>query len=114
MAGLFKEFDVDTGASTSTSSSNNNKTEIRYFQRQFVIVPAGSGFCIRNELIFLTSATFLQIKKAFKPPAEIAPVQNTPIGLPPIGAPGGLQNRLQVGQVGFDINIIKQKHPIFN
>ncbi|XP_055923173.1 nuclear RNA export factor 1 [Eupeodes corollae] len=98
VAGLFKEFDVDTGASTSTSSSNNNKTEIRYFQRQFVIVPAGSGFCIRNELIFLTSATFLQIKKAFKPPAEIAPVQNTPIGLPPIGAPGGLQNRLQVGQ----------------
>ncbi|XP_055854918.1 nuclear RNA export factor 1 [Episyrphus balteatus] len=97
VAGLFKEFDVDTGASTSTGTPNN--TEIRYFQRQFIIVPAGSGFCIRNELVFLTSATFSQQKRAFKPPAEIAPATNNqPMGLPPLPSAGGLQNRLQVGQ----------------
>lgn len=35
---------------------------IRHFYRTFVIVPAGSGFCIINEQLHVTNATDEQIK----------------------------------------------------
>lgn len=48
------------------------------FQRILVIVPSGSGFCIKNEMLHISNATMAQIKTAFKPnaqpnPASIAP-----------------------------------------
>jgi nuclear RNA export factor len=49
---------------------------IRSFQRTLVIVPAGSGFCIRNEMVHINNATAKQEKFAFKMPmvAAAAPV----------------------------------------
>lgn len=51
VAGLFKELD---GSETKP---------IRYFHRQFIIVPNGSGFCIKNELLLVTSGTGPQLKE---------------------------------------------------
>lgn len=42
----------------------------RSFQRSLVIVPSGSGFCIRNEMIHINNATRIQEEKAFKDPAS--------------------------------------------
>lgn len=89
MAGLFKEF--ESGAST--SSGSNSSGEVRYFQRQFVIVPVGGGFCIRNELIFVTSASSLQARTFMRQPAVTAAAATN------VAVPGGsLQNRLQQHQ----------------
>ncbi|XP_075154677.1 nuclear RNA export factor small bristles isoform X2 [Haematobia irritans] len=85
VAGLFKEFE-------SNSSTNG---EVRYFQRQYVIVPAGGGFCIRNEMIFVTSATGSQARTFLKPPSVQA--AGTAATLPSTAA-GSLQNRLQMQQ----------------
>lgn len=40
-------------------------TPLRHFNRSFVVVPHGSGFCIVNETLFVTNATHLQAKNAF-------------------------------------------------
>ncbi|KAI8114793.1 Nuclear RNA export factor 1 [Lucilia cuprina] len=94
VAGLFKELD----------SSSNSGGDIRYFQRQFVIVPAGGGFCIRNEMILVTSATGAQARTFLKPPAVVS---TTPTAAGTAGAAatvtsaaaaGSLQNRLQMNQ----------------
>ncbi|XP_073835333.1 nuclear RNA export factor small bristles isoform X1 [Musca autumnalis] len=87
VAGLFKEFE-------STTSSTG---EIRYFQRQFVIVPAGGGFCIRNEMILVTSATGTQARTFLKPPVVTEPAAGAANQLPPTAA-GSLQSRLQMQQ----------------
>ncbi|KAK4312904.1 hypothetical protein Pmani_015704 [Petrolisthes manimaculis] len=50
---------------------------IRFFSRSLTIVPEGTGFCIANEQLYITSATVEQIKRAFKEPA-IAPVPTSP------------------------------------
>ncbi|XP_065082338.1 nuclear RNA export factor 1 isoform X1 [Ochlerotatus camptorhynchus] len=42
----------------------------RSFQRSLVIVPSGSGFCIRNEMIHINNTTRIQDEKAFKDPAS--------------------------------------------
>lgn len=52
VAGLFKELDGGT-----------EKKPIRYFHRQFIIVPNGSGFCIKNELLLVTSGHGPQLKE---------------------------------------------------
>ncbi|XP_034474938.1 nuclear RNA export factor 1-like [Drosophila innubila] len=52
VTGLFKEL---TGATDALQSY-----ELRYFVRTFVVVPQNAGFCIRNETIFITSATVEQ------------------------------------------------------
>lgn len=51
---------------------------MRSFQRVFMIVPmANGGFCIRNEMLFISNPTQAQSKMAFKPrPAE--PIQPAP------------------------------------
>ena len=89
MAGLFKEFE----SATSTSG------DIRYFQRQFVIVPAGGGFCIRNEMILVTSATGVQARTFLKPPPSITAAPVAAAVTPSATIPSStLQNRLQVNQ----------------
>ncbi|XP_013107467.2 nuclear RNA export factor 1 isoform X1 [Stomoxys calcitrans] len=87
VAGLFKELE-------STTSTNG---DIRYFQRQFVIVPAGGGFCIRNEMIFVTSATGQQARTFLKTPSVQASAAGTASNLPTTAA-GSLQSRLQMQQ----------------
>lgn len=60
VAGVFKEL---------STTSEGAIPELRFFQRQFIVVPTGSGFCIRNEMIFISNPTQLQSKTAFKPAA---------------------------------------------
>lgn len=45
---------------------------LRSFQKALVIVPSGSGFCIKNEMLHITNVTIHQIRTAFKPPVTIA------------------------------------------
>ncbi|XP_058063024.1 nuclear RNA export factor 1 [Anopheles bellator] len=55
VTGVFKE-----------RKQNSGNEPIRSFQRSLVIVPCGSGFCIRNEMVHITNSTRLQDEKAFK------------------------------------------------
>ncbi|XP_004531112.1 nuclear RNA export factor 1 [Ceratitis capitata] len=83
VAGMFKEFD-------------QGSEELRYFQRQYIIVPAGSGFCIRNEMVLITIAMQPQIrffKKTIEP--SNAPQQ---INHEAAGLSNSLQNRLSINQ----------------
>ncbi|KAJ8666848.1 hypothetical protein QAD02_008510 [Eretmocerus hayati] len=63
VTGLFKEL------------SKDNKDVIRYFDRTFIIVPEGTGFCISNEQLHITSPTSAQ-EKQFNHAVQIA--QPTP------------------------------------
>lgn len=61
VTGLFKELDT-------------KDTALRFFNRTFVIVPEGSGYCIRNEQLFIANPSEQQEKRAFTTrPVEIAP-----------------------------------------
>lgn len=55
VAGMFKEL-----------KSGHKTPPLRYFFRTLVIVPAGSGFCISNEVLHISNATPDQAKEAFK------------------------------------------------
>lgn len=65
---------------------------IRAFQRSLIIVPQGSGFCIANEQLYVTLATYEQIKEAFKcggaGPSAAVPVAAAVVAPP---ATGGLE-----------------------
>lgn len=65
VSGTFKEKSVD---------------QLRSFQRALCIVPSGSGFCIKNELMHINQVTMAQIRTAFKPlnlPTSPQPIQTT-------------------------------------
>ncbi|XP_054731276.1 nuclear RNA export factor 1 [Anastrepha obliqua] len=86
VAGLFKDIDGDS-------------EDLRYFQRQYIIVPAGSGFCIRNEMVLITVATQSQVrffKKSIEPTAT-AQVNNE-AAIQSSGLSSSLQSRLQINQ----------------
>jgi len=55
VTGMFKERDV-------------KNDRIKHFNRTFVVVPQGSGFCIVNEILFITFATTNNAKRAFTSP----------------------------------------------
>lgn len=72
----------------------------RSFQRSLVIVPSGSGFCIRNEMIHINNTTRIQDEKAFKDPASngfqpstsaavAAPAVPHPVAVAPVALPVG-------------------------
>jgi len=41
---------------------------VRFFNRCFIVVPRGSGFCIINEMLFVSNPTAAKAKKAFNSP----------------------------------------------
>uniref|UniRef100_A0A2P2I1B3 Nuclear RNA export factor 1-like n=3 Tax=Hirondellea gigas TaxID=1518452 RepID=A0A2P2I1B3_9CRUS len=45
---------------------SNKSANIRSFQRSLIIVPVGSGYCIANEQLHISLATYDQMKLAFK------------------------------------------------
>uniref|UniRef100_A0A182JAF5 NTF2 domain-containing protein n=1 Tax=Anopheles atroparvus TaxID=41427 RepID=A0A182JAF5_ANOAO len=51
---------------------------LRSFHRSLVIVPLGSGFCIRNDIIHINNTVRSQDDKCFKQPAELAPTASVP------------------------------------
>lgn len=65
VTGLFKERDT------------KHKDSVRHFNRCFVVVPQGAGFCIINETLYVSVATDLSTRKAFAPPP--APTPLTPV-----------------------------------
>lgn len=80
VAGVFKEL---------STTSEEATPEVRFFQRQFIVVPAGNGFCIRNEMIFIANPTQIQLRTAFKPAAVqaasvVAPAAAS-VGIPVAG-----------------------------
>lgn len=46
-------------------------TPLNYFNRTFIIVPEGSGYCIRNEQLFICNPTEMQEKQAKRRPAAV-------------------------------------------
>lgn len=61
VTGVFKE-----------KKKNSTITNLRSFQRTMVVVPSGSGFCIRNEVLNINNPTPSQVDKAFKGPLAAA------------------------------------------
>lgn len=49
---------------------------MRSFHRSLVIVPCGTGFCIKNEMVHVNTLTVPQLRTAFKP---IAPAPTTAV-----------------------------------
>ncbi|KAH8279032.1 hypothetical protein KR044_002740 [Drosophila immigrans] len=98
VTGLFKEM---TGDSDSTTAVSMQPYELRHFVRTFVVVPQNTGFCIRNETIFITSATPDQLrdfKRSQHQPAPGAMPNNVPVAVAANVGDNSLQNRLQQGQ----------------
>ncbi|CAB3221232.1 unnamed protein product [Arctia plantaginis] len=72
MNGLYKE-------------TTTNGNPMRSFHRTFVIVPnAGGGFCIINDMLYVTNTTKEQEEKAF---AAALPVEAAPAPAPPAAPP---------------------------
>lgn len=67
VTGLFKELD-------------KKEQPIRYFNRTFIIVPEGNGYCIRNEQLHISQPTDAQLKQlCSQPQVQIPnPVSQTP------------------------------------
>lgn len=67
ITGLFKELD-------------KKEQPIRYFNRTFILVPEGSGYCIRNEQLHISQPTDAQLKQlSSQPQAQITdPGSQTP------------------------------------
>lgn len=69
------------------SGSANLRNDLRSFHRTIVIVPYGSGFCIKNDMLHVNTLTMAQVKTAFKPidsvPVTAGNVQ-TPIAPTPL------------------------------
>lgn len=73
MNGVYKE----------TTTSGN---PVRSFHRTFVIVPnAGGGFCIINDMLFITNPTKEQEDKAFATGVVVEPIPPTPAPTPTPG-----------------------------
>lgn len=76
-AGMFKEL-----------KSGHKVPPLRYFYRTLVIVPAGAGFCIANEMVHISNATPNQAKEAFKTTVNVAPTPPAPVPVATITSPG--------------------------
>lgn len=63
------------------------KQPLKSFNKVMIIVPAGSGFCIVNDLHFISSATYDQKKEAFKEPRVEAPIQQPVAAVPAAPVP---------------------------
>ena len=57
------------GVFTEKSKGNTTDSPVRSFSQTLIIVPSGTGFCIKNEMVHITNATMAQLKTAFKPAA---------------------------------------------
>lgn len=62
VTGVFKE------------KSKSISTNLRSFQKAMTIVPSGSGFCIKNEMLHISNVTVAQVKTAFKPTTVVPAV----------------------------------------
>lgn len=88
VTGVFKE-----------KRKNSTVTHLRSFQRTMVVVPSGSGFCIRNEMLTINNPTPSQIDKSFKGPLAAAAVAVSAPSTPVVGHPGvagGVQSPVAV------------------
>ncbi|XP_056641842.1 nuclear RNA export factor 1-like [Diorhabda sublineata] len=78
VTGMFKEL-----------KSGHKVPPLRYFYRTLVIVPAGAGFCIANEMMHVSNATPKQAKEAFKTTVNVAPATTPPrVPVATITSPG--------------------------
>ncbi|XP_037727495.1 nuclear RNA export factor 1 isoform X2 [Drosophila subpulchrella] len=95
VTGLFKELNSEA----STSSSMSTHYELRHFARTYVVVPQNTGYCIRNETIFITNASQEQVRE-FKrsqhqpAPGSMASTSSTATSAQSQPVTTGLQGRL--------------------
>lgn len=99
ITGLFKEITGDPDSGTPISMQSY---ELRHFMRTFVVVPQNSGFCIRNETIFITSASTEQTREFKRSQHQPAPIAAGTVLTPNSSGAvnvdtSSLQNRLQQG-----------------
>lgn len=64
----------------------DTKGNMRSFHRSLLIVPVGSGFCIKNDMLHVNTLTMAQTKTAFKPITP-APVTTGPVQAPIMPTP---------------------------
>ncbi|XP_017852051.1 nuclear RNA export factor 1 [Drosophila busckii] len=104
VTGLFKEL---SGDGDGPAASSVQSYELRHFMRTYVVVPQNTGFCIRNETIFITSATTEQMREFKRSQHLPAPGAASAAGSSILagraastgsGTENSLQNRLQQNQ----------------
>ncbi|XP_017045756.1 nuclear RNA export factor 1 isoform X2 [Drosophila ficusphila] len=98
VTGLFKEL---TGEARTPASMQSY--ELRHFARTFVVVPQNTGYCIRNETIFITNASHEQVTEFKRSQHQPAPgaMPSTSAAAATSAQPGtSLQGRLNPGGVG--------------
>lgn len=98
VTGVFKE-----------KRKNSAVTNLRSFQRTMVVVPSGSGFCIRNEMLNINNPTPSQMEKAFKGPLAAAIAPSTPVVAHPNVA-GGVQSPVAAAAVVDDNTKLQMVH----
>lgn len=54
---------------------------MRSFQKSMVIVPSGSGFCVKNEMLHINNVTIHQIRSSFKPPSVVTAEIGSPAAM---------------------------------
>lgn len=79
VTGIFRE-------KNAASTSSRSEPLLRSFHRSLVVVPVGSGFCIKNDMLHVNTLTSAQLKTAFKPIAP-EPVTTGPIQQPVVPTP---------------------------
>ncbi|XP_017085602.1 nuclear RNA export factor 1 isoform X2 [Drosophila eugracilis] len=99
VTGLFKEL---SGEATTPASMQTY--ELRHFARTFVVVPQNTGYCIRNETIFITNASQEQVREFKRSQHQPAPgaMPSTAVSataVSPQAGASGLQGRLNPGGV---------------
>lgn len=73
------------------SGSTPVRNDLRSFHRTLVIVPVNGGFCIKNDILYVTQLTMAQVRTAFKPIAPV-PVTTGPIQPPIVPTPTSALN----------------------
>lgn len=76
------------------SRSTSVRNDLRSFHRSMVIVPMGSGFCIKNDILHVNQLTTAQVRTAFKPIAPVPPTTG-PIQAPVVPTPTSALNTSQ-------------------
>ncbi|XP_015011034.2 nuclear RNA export factor 1 isoform X1 [Drosophila erecta] len=93
VTGLFKELNGEA-----SNPGSMQLYDLRHFARTYVVVPQNTGFCIRNETIFITNATHEQLREFKRSQHQAAPgtmpSTSTAVTSPQAGTTTGLQGRL--------------------
>lgn len=82
------------------------RNDLRSFHRTLVIVPVGSGFCIKNDVLHVNTLTMAQVKTAFKPINPV-PITTGPVQAPIVPTPTSALNTANLPDEATKLQMIE-------